>query len=248
MDPHEAKIYLAFLIAAAVLAVILIYFIVTILRQQRNHLTLHQAKIQAEIIMLEKERARIARDLHDELAPVLLAVKYNINSFDVKEEEDLRVLDKTNDILNGVIRQVRTISNDLLPDSLLRTGLLKTIEDSASQAFSQSHIRVEFNHDVVPSLPLEKSVHIFRIVQEIIHNTVKHAKARKLIIKLTKQGSSLFLETEDDGCGFNYSSESKEFTGLGLRSMLSRADILEGRMYLDSKAGSGTRYTFEIPV
>jgi len=79
MDPEETKIYIAVLIAAAVIAVILIYFIYTILKQQRKNLTLHKEKIQAEIVTLEHERKRIASDLHDELGPLLSSVRMQIS-------------------------------------------------------------------------------------------------------------------------------------------------------------------------
>jgi len=248
MDPKETKIYLAFLIGVVVLSIILIYFIITYIRQQKITLSIYQAKIQGEIITLEKERSRVSRDLHDELGPVLLSVKYNLNSFDLKNEDDLRIMEKTSETLDQVIARVREISNDLLPEALLRWGLQGALRESIEKIGSRSKLNVDFTCTNIPDLPLEQSVNVFRIVQEIIHNTLKHAAASRLKIELKKDGQQLLLITEDDGKGFNYSSESKEIKGLGLRSLLSRADLLNGKMYLDSKTGKGTRYVFEIPV
>ena len=248
MGTGETKIYIAILIAAAVVGIILVYFIITILRQQKSNYALYTSKIQAEIITLEKERSRVARDLHDELAPVMLAVKYNINSFDLTDPGDIRTLDKTNETLDTMIGRVREIANDLLPEALLRKGLITALEESTGKMYSKTGLQVEFKHANIPSLALDKSVNIYRIVQEIIHNTVKHAAAAKLVIELKAVDRQLLLEIEDDGCGFDTAMGTKEFTGLGLRSLLSRADILNGTMYLDSKTGKGTHYTFEIPV
>jgi signal transduction histidine kinase len=103
------------------LGVVLIYFIVTIVRHQRRNIRLYKSKILAEITTLEKERARIASDLHDELGPILSAVKFKINSLDIHNDEDQNLLDKSNKNIDEIIRRMREISNDLLPkDSLLQ--------------------------------------------------------------------------------------------------------------------------------
>ena len=248
MGAEETKIYIAILIAVAVLGIMLVYFIITILRQQKSNFTLYNSKVQAEIITLEKERSRVARDLHDDLAPLLLSIKYNINSFELPDTEDQLILDKTNANLDSLIRRVREIANDLLPEALLRKGLVTALEESTGKVYAKSGLHVDFRHDMIPALPLDKSVNIYRIIQEVIHNTVKHAAAATLVIELKIAGHMLLLVTEDNGRGFDHNAGSKEFAGLGLRSLLSRTDILKGTMYLDSKAGEGTRYIFEIPV
>jgi signal transduction histidine kinase len=248
MGTEENKIYIAILIAVAVLSIILVYFIITILRQQKSNFALYKSKAEAEIITLEKERSRVARDLHDDLSPVLLAVKYNISSFALHEPEDLEVQHKTNGALDSMINRVREIANDLMPEALLRKGLVTALEESSDNVFAKTGLRVRFRHENIPPLPLDKAINIYRIIQELIHNTVKHAAASTLSIELKMTGRMLLLITKDDGCGFDYHSGQRDFAGIGIRSLLSRTDILKGAMYLDSKAGSGTRYTFEIPV
>src|SRR5262249_18523209 len=109
MDTQETKVYIAILIGAAVLAIILIYFIVNFIRQQRRNYALYLSKIQAEVNTLEKERKRVARDLHDDIAPVLMSVKYNMNSFDLHDSQDLDTLQKTNGVIDGMISRMREI-------------------------------------------------------------------------------------------------------------------------------------------
>jgi signal transduction histidine kinase len=247
MDTQETKVYLAILIGAAVLGVILIYFIINMMRQQRGILALHRSKISAEINTLERERKRVANDLHDELGPVLLSVRYNVNSLEVHEIEDEETIEKTNEILDGMIDRVREISNDLLPEALLRKGLVTALEETTGK-YEKNGIAVSLHHEGIPSLSAETAVHLYRIIQEILHNTVKHAQASQLKIELRKQNAMLFVVTEDNGKGFDYDSEKRDYSGLGLRSLLSRSELLNGTMYLDSKTGKGTRYIFEIPV
>jgi signal transduction histidine kinase len=86
------------------------------------------------------------------------------------------------------------------------------------------------------------------MIQEIIHNTLKHAKASELKIELKCSKQTLIILTEDNGRGFDYVRQSVENKGLGLRNLLSRTEVLGGDMYIDSKQNKGTKYTFEIPL
>ncbi|MGC4036683.1 MAG: ATP-binding protein [Chitinophagaceae bacterium] len=224
------------------------YFIIAILRQQKSNLALYNSKIQAEIQTLEKERTRVSRDLHDDFAPLLLAVKFNMNSFELTSKADDEALEKSNDILDTMIARVREISNNLMPDALLRKGLVIAVEESVRQITSSTSLQITFTHSDLPIITHESSIHIFRIIQELLHNTLKHANAKRLIIDLKTKDKLLLLTVEDDGRGFDYAAQAKDFTGFGLRSMLSRTDILNGSMYLDSKPGKGTHYIFEIPI
>src|SRR5688500_14020752 len=97
MDTQETKIYIAILIGAAVLAVILGYFFYTIIRHHKKVLALTKEKIQIEINTLEKERKRIAADLHDELGPLLSSVKLQMSCLNTTDEEDLGIIRKSND-------------------------------------------------------------------------------------------------------------------------------------------------------
>ena len=131
MDTQETKIYIAALIAAGVLGIILVYFIVTIIRQQRKTQKLHRDKIEAEILTLEKERGRIAADLHDDLGPILSAIKFKINSVDLHSEEDKKIMEKASTHVDETIRRIREISYDLMPNTLIRKGLVFTSHTEA---------------------------------------------------------------------------------------------------------------------
>ena len=248
MDARETSIFSAVLITSIVLGVVLIYFIITIVRHQRRNLRLYKSKILAEITTLEKERARIASDLHDELGPILSAVKFKINSLDIHNDEDQKVLDKSNKHIDEIIRRMREISNDLLPNTLLRKGLIAAIEESIDNFNKDKRIKIIFVHHDMPDILKEKAINIYRIIQEIIHNTVKHAHASELKIELKSTKQNLVILTEDNGKGFDYARQSIENKGLGLRNLLSRTEVLGGDMYIDSKYDKGTKYTFELPL
>ena len=248
MDAHEATIYSAILITGVIIGIIIIYFIVSIIRHQRRNIELYKSKIVAEIATLEKERARIASDLHDELGPILSSIKFKINSIDINNEEDKFQLEKASTHIDDIIHRMREISNGLMPNTLLRKGPVFAVEEFINQIIKTDKLLIEFKHYDIPEIPREKAIHLYRIIQEIIHNTVKHARAGKLKIELKSVNGSLVLLSEDNGAGFDYPAASKEHYGLGLRNLLSRTELLEGSMFVDSKPGKGTKFTIEIPL
>jgi len=217
-------------------------------RQQRQNNTLYQLKIAAEITTLENERQRIAADLHDELGPVLSAIKFKLGSIDVADGEDTIQMKESCDYLDDIITRMREISNDLMPTALINKGLVIAVNDFIGKLPGSAGLTVQPSYVNVPALDQKISINLYRIIQEIIHNTIKHAQAKNLQLTIEASGAKLYLVTRDDGIGFNYTAASKENSGLGLRNILSRTDMMNGRLYIESAPGKGTTYTIEIPL
>jgi len=247
MDAHQTSIYSAILIVSIIGGSILIFFIISMLLQHRRNIALYRSKIQAEITTLENERTRVSADLHDELGPLLFTIKFKLSSIETNTE-DQKALEDANTHLDDIIQRIREISNDLMPGTLLRKGVYFAIEEFIDGLAKASQVHITFTYDTIVELPKEKAINLYRIAQEIIHNTLKHAKASSLHIELNAMDSKLIFTSHDDGTGFDYSTERKENTGLGLRNLLSRAELMGGNMYVESKPGEGTTYTIEIPL
>lgn len=247
MDSQETNIYNAVLITALVLGTIIGYFIISIIRQQRRNLELHRLNILAEITTLEKERARIAADLHDELGPILSAIKFKINSVDTPDEEDQYQLDKASAHIDDLIGRMRAIAANLMPNTLVRKGLVAALHEFINN-ITPSATHITLQHTELPEINQEKSINIYRIVQEIVHNTAKHAKASELQIEIMTRANNLILTTHDNGVGFDYHNKLKENSGLGLRNLKSRAEIMGGNVSIESRPAKGTSYIFEIPL
>lgn len=248
MDSGQTTFYTAYLIIGVLVGVIIIFFIASMIRHQRRNNRLHKSKILAEITTLEKERTRIAADLHDELGPILSAAKFKINSLDISNDEDQHQLDMANKHIDDIIRRMREISGDLMPSTLLRKGIVAAIEETVYKINNTGNLSISFASRNIPGLKIDAAVNIYRIVQEIIHNTVKHAEASALRLELKLENNIIILMSQDNGKGFDYNDAVKKNPGLGLRNMLSRAEVLEGEMFIDSKPGKGTAYIFEIPL
>lgn len=248
MDTQEKIFYNSLLIVVIIVGIVLLYFIVTIIRYQRRSMRLNKEKIRAEIDTLENERKRIASDLHDELGPLLSAVKLQINNLETENTDDKLLIEKSSLHIDTIIRRMREISNNLMPNTLVRKGLAKAIEEfieSISQAY-KIQIKFFFQQDI--QVGTDKEINIYRIVQEIVHNTVKHSKASVLVIRLSAENGRLVLFTADNGMGFDYIARSRDNTGLGLRNLQSRAEIMGGELTCISEPGKGTNYTLEIPL
>ena len=136
MDTQETKIYLAALIAAGVLGIVLLYFIITMIRQQRITQRLNREKIEAEILTLEKERQRIASDLHDDLGPILSAIKFKINAVESRSGEDTELIRKASEHVDETIHRIRQIAFNLMPNTLTRKGLLAATEELIGKSYS----------------------------------------------------------------------------------------------------------------
>lgn len=247
MDAQETKIFVLVLILVVVIGTIIIYFFISLIRQQRINLELKKQNLISELNSVEKERARIAADLHDEISPILSAVKLKVSSFDLPDAEDKRQQQKTDEHLNGLLKRMREISFDLMPVTLQRKGLKAALQELVSYWSNRNKLQIELTADDI-ALSEAFGIHLYRIVQEIIHNTVKHAGATLLQIDLKKGDNNLVISSRDNGHGFDYTKKLEEGGGFGLRNLLSRTDVLGGELFIDSKLGKGTIYTIEVPL
>lgn len=248
MDTQEKELYTAILIATLVIAAILLYFIFSIIWYQKKYRALAKAKISAEITTLEKERKRIASDLHDDVGPLLSAIKLQINHLDGQNEAEAKLIQKSSRYIDDIIKRMREISNDLLPNVLIRKGLAAAIQDFLSKMEESTSLKITFTCPKEQRVDTNIEVNVYRIVQEIVHNTVKHAEASHLQIQLIFSDTMLRLASADNGKGFNYKEMIAKNGGLGLLNLQSRAEVMGGEFDFTSEKGRGTSYLFEIPL
>jgi two-component system, NarL family, sensor kinase len=235
-------------LTSIILGIILVYFVISLIRHQRRNLKLNQEKVAAEIATLENERRRMAADLHDEIGPTLSGIKLLISSFSPKDEKEKELLARVNGHINQTIQRMREISNNLMPRVLEKRGIKEAMEMLFEENMRIHPLEIRFRYQVDKKLDLNQKLHLYRIVQEILHNTVKHAKANVLEVSLYSNGKRVFFETKDDGTGFQFQGELRKASGLGLRNLLSRSEILNGNIYLDSSPSKGTKITLNFPI
>jgi signal transduction histidine kinase len=233
---------------AALIAIIILFFIFSLIRYHRSYIKLQKERILAEITIQENERKRIANDLHDSLGPLLSSVKLNINSVDVEAEEDKLVIEKAGRHIDEIIKSLRQISYNLLPNTLERKGLIEAIKEFTDNINQKNILHIELHVIKSVRLPPEKEIHIFRMLQEIVQNTIKHSKARNLQIGVGQEDGNLLILLKDDGKGFDVSRAKEESGGLGLKSLETRNEILKGQLIIESSPDTGTNHFIKIPV
>ncbi|MEL6655793.1 MAG: histidine kinase [Bacteroidota bacterium] len=198
----------------------------------------------------EQERRRIAKDLHDGMGGLLTTIKAHYNTIadeiaDGNKYQD--VVPLTGTLIDRACTEVRRISQNMMPAALLYSGLEGAIEDLAVQVRTSG---LECNLEVVGDLnKLEeaKAVSIYRILQEAVNNILKHAAARRVLLQLIIHQETLHITIEDNGKGFVF-EEGLQQKSVGMKSLGSRVQYLQGSWDVDSEIGEGTTITFNIPV
>ncbi len=247
MDGQETTLYHAILIAASMIGLIMVYFFITVLRQQGINRRLFKEKLRTEIQTLEKERKRMAADLHDDLGPSLLSIKFQTSSFELTDPADRETLTQVHLQMDQLLHRIREISADLLPVALTRKGLPAAMQEFTQKLSGSAGLEIRLRIGDTPILSDETAVHVFRILQEITHNTIRHARASELQLGWMRKNSQFIIIASDNGIGFDTDKTSQYAGGLGLNNIVSRTEILGGKLYLDSTPGKGTSYRIVLP-
>lgn len=202
--------------------------------RQNNRITAMNSMIEGQ----EKERARIAKDLHDGLGSLLSSVKSHYIAVTENHTSNKETVDKTEQLIDYACNEVRRISHNMVPHTLAVSGLSDGIKDLADRLTIDNY-EVTLDINKLPKLDATKEAMVYRLVQEIVSNIKKHAKAKSIFIQLYAHNGQVFLTVEDDGVGFDL-NESKNKKGLGLKNIESRVAYLNGEIDWDSKQGKGT--------
>jgi two-component system NarL family sensor kinase len=249
MSSVETKIIIAILIAVSIVAFFLAYFIFNIVRYQKKNNALHLQKLEAEIRSGEKERKRIASNLHDDIGPVLASMKMQLRTLNT-DKTNTGVVDQATIQIDRLLQNIRTLSHDLSPVALERKGLFTAMHDYVFSVNRTNDFHIDFD---CPQKEMQMSenvaIDIYRILQEAVHNTIKHAGTDRMRIRMQTQiNKTLYIEISDDGLGFNTEEVMQNGEGLGLKNMISRVELLGGNIYVDSTPGIGTKYQIQIPL
>lgn len=247
MDSQETQIFMAIALTTFLVGAALLFLFILLYKQQRKNSKLQQQLALSEISSLEEERSRIAADLHDDLGPLLSAIKFRINSVSTENPEDLEEIKTSSKILDDAILRLREISNNLLPTSLIRKGLIVAIEELVALHNQKGQFKISFEYSRDITIAQEKQIHLFRMMQEAIYNCLKHAQATRLVISLKKEDGLLNLLITDNGRGMADNQVLAE-SGRGLISLSNRARIMGGALIIHSEPNKGTILDFEIPL
>jgi signal transduction histidine kinase len=246
------------LLAVLIVATGLMFYFV----YNRNKLR-HEARLQQEIIKQqdmaakaiieaeERERKRIAGDLHDGVGQLCSAIKMNLsglnNQVTFKDKDAVLAYEKTLAITDEACKEVRNISHQMMPNILLKSGLTVAVRDFLDKIDAR---RMQVQLDTFglnDRLESNTETVLYRVIQETVNNVIKHAKANKLFITLDKDGDGINVTIEDNGIGFDVHDKEK-FDGIGLKNITSRVEFLKGKVEFDSAPGRGTVVNVWVPL
>lgn len=195
----------------------------------------------------EIERERIAKDLHDSLGGLLSTIKLQFDQVNAKNNDIQQSKEFANaqKLLDHAVEEVRNISRNLQPSALQNFGLIAAIKDLIYKFEGESYPEIDLQYYNVPQhIDKMKALHIYRLIQELLNNSIKHAHASEIFLQINSEEKDLIITFEDDGKGFD--PENPSHKGMGLENLKSRTNYLQGSLIIDSKPGKGMSAIIKI--
>jgi signal transduction histidine kinase len=204
----------------------------------------------------EEERVDLAREIHDDLGQILVAIKFDLGMLGVKSkkfirdeavEEFSKQFKRLEGYVNNTIKSARRIMTDLRPELLDMVGLVEAFKEHINAFNERQSINCEFiNKTTGVDLPPEKAVALFRILQESLNNAAKYSEATKVTVELGSMDKTTYLDITDNGVGFDLSIKKRN-DSYGLTGMKERAYLLDGKVDIWSEPGKGVKIKVEVP-
>ena len=213
---------------------------------------MHQQELATEAVIEaeENERKRIARDLHDGVGQMMSAARMNLSLLEDHislNPTEKAAYEKAVALVDESCKEVRTVSHNMMPNALIKTGLASAVRAFIEQIETPS-LKVQlYTEGLNESINKNTETVLYRILQECVNNVIKHAAASNLDIALIKDESGINATIEDNGKGFN-TKYKNNFTGIGLDNIQKRIDFLKGTIEWQSSPGAGTLVALHIPT
>ncbi|MBN1926931.1 MAG: sensor histidine kinase [Prolixibacteraceae bacterium] len=209
-----------------------------------------ESKVLSAIVKTEEtERMRFAKELHDGLGPLLSSVKMSVSTIkkQLGETADQKVIDNVDKLVDESIVTIKEISDNISPHILNNFGLYKALHSFVTKIQNSNQAKIIINSNLEEKrFAYNIEVVFYRVVCELITNTLKHASAKKITIDLFDDNKELILEYFDDGIGFNPEKTMASTRGMGLANMRSRLKSLNGSFQVFSRKGQGVCFTVKV--
>jgi len=263
IETKEKQAYIKNIIIIAIVVLMLLVAITGFLFYRKKQIE-QQAKLDAEIASQkeirtkaileaeEKERRRIAQDLHDGVGQLLSAAKLNLSNLESKittqTEEQKLAIQNALSLVDDSVKEVRAVSHNMMPNTLIKLGLASAVREFITKLGKAPTLKVDLEI-VGLDTRLDNQVEtvLYRVIQEIVNNIIKHAKASQISMQLIRHETELNIMIEDNGVGFD-TNQLDDFEGIGLKGIKTRIEFLNGSVHFDSSIGRGTTVIIDIPL
>lgn len=230
------------------LTAFVIYFIL-VYRKTQGTLDWERERIKQELLRVENEvkeqtLTNVSRELHDNFGQIASLIKINLSmiSKELSAEDTQKVSDSL-DLLKQLIGDIKSLSSSLNGDNIMKNGWLKILSEDIRRINAIGTTQFDFNYDENIRLGHEKEVILYRVLQEIINNSLKYAKASNAKLGIHSKQKRILISFEDNGIGFD---QKTIIPGNGLRNIYERCKIIDAQLDIFSKAGQGTKITINI--
>jgi two-component system, NarL family, sensor kinase len=214
--------------------------------EKEKQLTATEAVLKGE----EQERTRLAKDLHDGLGGMLSGIKYNLNTMKgnlIMTPDNALAFERSVDMLDSSIQEMRRVAHNMMPEVLVKFGLNTALEEYCSDINKSGALKINYQSVGLANIAVEQTtaITVYRIIQELINNTIKHANATTALVQINKTAEALSVTVEDNGKGFD-TDLLNQSRGIGWTNIQHRIDFLKGKLDVQSEKDKGTSVHIEI--
>lgn len=218
--------------------------------ETEKQLTATEAVLKGE----ERERTRLAKDLHDGLGGMLSGIKYSLSNMKenlIMTPDNAQAFERSMDMLDSSIREMRRVAHNMMPEILVKYGLDTALKEYCSEMSRSGIININYQSVGMSNVNIEQitAVNIYRIIQELVNNAMKHAAAKNILVQVhaAEKEKLVTITVEDDGIGFD-SNLVKQQSGMGWQNIQNRVEFLKGKTDLQSSPDKGTSVMIEIAI
>lgn len=247
------------LVAGAITLIILLLLSYRSYRQKQkiqqhriNELETEQKLLATEAVLQgeEQERTRLAKDLHDGLGGMLSGIKYSLNTMKgnlIMTPDNAQAFERSIDMLDNSIKEMRRVAHNMMPEVLLRYGLDAALKDYTTEINNSgiTHLVYQSMGEENKQLSQTSLLALYRVVQELMNNAMKHAAASEVLVQLFWENEKLVVNVEDNGKGFD-AALLEQSAGMGWKNIRSRVELLKGTIDIHSEPGKGTSVNIEF--
>ncbi|RDB03664.1 sensor histidine kinase [Runella aurantiaca] len=216
------------------------------------HAQYQQEILQSQIEIQNQTLQHISGELHDNIGQLLSVARLQLNMLEEEEKATPAQIREVNDVIDKTIHELRALSKSLDGDFVKDFGLMESLSHELQRIRTMSKYQTEIITEGEPyRLEGQKEIVLFRVVQEILNNTLKHAAAKNIKVTLQYEPTQFTLMVQDDGKGFDFEKlKSREMTesGAGLRNIKRRTELIGGNCQLESTLGIGTKIRLQLPI
>jgi len=227
--------------------------LVLYLKRKRNHLAdraeFKNMLLASQLEIREQTLQYIGKELHDNIGQVASLIKINLNTLQLTDlQKATQKIENTKELTRQLITDIKSLSLSLGGDRIIQKGLLKAIETEVDRLNKTGQFAASFLvQGNIPFIENDTSVILFRMVQEVLNNMVKHSNAKHINVTAGINENLFILALSDDGIGFNVNEEVNS-DGAGLRNLYNRASFIKAQLSIKSNIGKGTNISIALPL